>query len=56
MGFSATTGPAGEAAIFNLPAGNYRFATDVGSTRYFSSDPGNSCTVVGCTNDIINVP
>ncbi len=56
MGFSATTGPAGEAAIFNLPAGNYRFATDVGSTRYYSSDPGNSCTVVGCTNDIINIP
>ena len=53
LGFSATTGAAGETATFNLPAGGYLFATDVGSTRYFSSAP---CTVVGCTNDVISVP
>ncbi|MCG3206747.1 MAG: hypothetical protein FOGNACKC_00346 [Anaerolineae bacterium] len=48
LNLSATTGPAGEAASFNLPAGDYLFASDdTNGTRFFTA---NVCTVPGCTS------
>ncbi len=50
---SGVTGPAGQPASFNLPAGSYTFASDdVNSHRYFSS----VCTVPGCATATVNEP
>lgn len=52
-GLSSETDAAG-VAVFNLPAGSYRFATDVNGERYYS-DAANHCTVPGCATATLTV-
>ncbi len=50
---SGVTGAAGEPANFNLPSGDYTFASDdVNNHRYFSA----LCTVPGCATATVNEP
>jgi hypothetical protein len=41
-------------AHFNLPTGDYMFATDVGPDRYWSTPA--PCTIAGCTAATIAIP
>ncbi|MCP5101600.1 MAG: hypothetical protein GY943_39150, partial [Chloroflexi bacterium] len=53
-GISATTGPAGEAALFNLADGDYLFRSDdVNGTQYWTAA---ICTVPTCTSDTLTMP
>ncbi|MCP5099475.1 MAG: multicopper oxidase domain-containing protein, partial [Chloroflexi bacterium] len=52
-GLSSITDGAGLAS-FNLPAGDYRFATDVYGIRHYS-DTANHCTVPGCGSATLTV-
>jgi hypothetical protein len=53
VGSSKTTGMNGQ-VVFSLPAGSYRFQTQLNGTAFWS-DTSDSCAVSGCTSTTITV-
>lgn len=53
-GFSGTSDAEGE-VVFALPTGDYRFRADLDGVQFWSGET-TTCTVPGCTEDLVPIP